>query len=47
MCYSYLDKSLTWEDAREECHSMSGYHGGGDLASINSFEEQTYIQGDQ
>lgn len=45
MCYHFLDTILTWEDAREECKYMSGYGGDGDLASINSFREQEYIQG--
>ena len=36
---------MTWEDAREECKSMSGYGGDGDLASINSFQEQSFLQG--
>ena len=45
MCYHFLDTELSWEDAREECRYMSGYHGDGDLASINSPREQDFIQG--
>ena len=43
MCYLLLDTDLAWEDAREECASLSEYRGDGDLASINSFEEESFI----
>lgn len=45
MCYHFLETPLAWEDAKEECKSMSGYGGDGDLASINSFMEQSFVQG--
>ena len=44
MCYHFLETPLAWEDAKEECKSMSGYGGDGDLASLNSFMEQSFVQ---
>ena len=43
MCYLLLDTSLAWEDAKEECAALSDYDGDGNLASINSFAEETFI----
>ena len=45
MCYHFLDALLSWEDAAEECRYLGGFRGDGDLASINSYQEQVFIQG--
>ncbi len=45
MCYHFLNALLSWDDAAEECRNIGGFHGDGDLASINSFQEQVFIQG--
>nr|XP_011422437.3 macrophage mannose receptor 1 isoform X2 [Crassostrea gigas] len=37
-CYQFFDKQLDWSDAREICQSN-----GGDLASIESQQEQYYV----
>ncbi|XP_055995966.1 macrophage mannose receptor 1-like isoform X2 [Ostrea edulis] len=39
-CYQFFDKQLDWMDAREICQNN-----GGDLASIESREEQFYVSG--
>ena len=44
ICYHFLETPLAWDDAKEECKSMSGYGGDGDLASLNSFLEQSFVQ---
>ena len=38
-----LETLLNWEEAREECRYRGGWYRGGDLASINSFQEQTFL----
>lgn len=44
MCYSLVNDHLyTWEDAREHCRYLGGYREQGDLASINSAEEQQFF----
>lgn len=40
-CYQFFDKQLDWSDAREICQSN-----GGDLASIESQQEQYYVSGE-
>ena len=49
MCYQLLDMSLSWADSREECIYRGGGWGrddhGGELASINTFAEQVFLQG--
>ena len=44
MCYQVLDIALTWAEAREECSYRGGWRRGGDLASINSLQEQTFMR---
>ena len=39
-CYSFHQDQLSWLDAREVCKNM-----GGDLASVHSDDEETYIKG--
>ena len=34
---------MRWEDAREECQYKGGWREGGDLASINSQQEQQFL----
>ena len=43
MCYALLDSRLRWEDAKEECQYQGGWREGGNLASINSLEEQQFL----
>ena len=35
---------LSWEEARQECSYRGGYRRDGELASINTREEQTFMQ---
>ena len=44
MCYQVLDIALSWAEAREECSYRGGWRRGGELASINSLQEQTFIR---
>merc|ERR550532_2345629 len=44
LCYQVLDIALTWAEAREECSYRGGWRRGGDLASINSLQEQTFMR---
>ena len=34
---------IRWEDAKEECQYQGGWREGGNLASINSLEEQNCL----
>ena len=43
MCYMVVDTELSWNDARVECEFLAGHDRGGDLVSINSYDEQRYI----
>ena len=43
MCYLIVDTELSWNDARVECEFLAGHDRGGDLVSINSFDEQRHI----
>ena len=43
MCYLIVDTELSWNDARVECEFLAGHDRGGDLVSINSYDEQRYI----
>ena len=43
MCYQVLDMRLNWGEARGECQYRGGWREGGDMASINSLEEQTFF----
>ena len=43
MCYQVLDMKLAWAEARDECQYRGGWREGGDLAGINSLEEQTFL----
>lgn len=44
MCYHFLKERLSWVDARDECNLRAGWFGEhGDLASINSVQEQTFV----
>ena len=38
-CYKLVTEYLTWSAARDKCASY-----GGDLVSINSHEEQAFVQ---
>ena len=44
VCYQVLDVALSWEEARQECEYRGGWRDGGNLVSINSLEEQTFVQ---
>ena len=35
---------LSWDEARQECSYRGGYRRDGELASINTREEQTFMQ---
>ena len=39
-----LEMLLSWEEARQECSYRGGYRRDGELASINTREEQTFMQ---
>ena len=44
MCYSLVtDQRYSWSDAREYCREIGGYHEKGDLASIDTKEEQEFF----
>ena len=43
MCYMAVDTELSWNDARVDCEFLAGHDRGGDLVSINSYDEQRYI----
>jgi hypothetical protein len=43
MCYHFIEELLTWVDAKEECRLRGGFREHGDLASINSFQEQIFL----
>ena len=43
MCYQVLNLRLGWAEAREECRYRGGWREDGDLAGINSLEEQTFL----
>ena len=45
MCYIVVDTMMSWNDARVECEYLAGHDRGGDLVSINSFDEQRHIMG--
>ena len=45
MCYIVVDTEMSWNDARVECEYLAGHDRGGDLVSINSFDEQRHIMG--
>lgn len=38
-CYKLVTEYLTWADARDKCGTY-----GGDLVSINTHEEQIFVQ---
>ena len=44
MCYQVLEEALSWEEARQECEYRGGWRDGGNLVSINSLQEQTFVQ---
>ena len=44
MCYQVLETELSWDEAREECRYRGGWRRDGDLASINTFQEQIFMQ---
>jgi hypothetical protein len=47
MCYLILTDKMSWSDARTECEYRAGHLNGGDLASINSYDESRYLQSEQ
>ena len=44
MTTQVLEMLLSWEEARQECSYRGGYRRDGELASINTREEQTFMQ---
>ena len=44
MCYQVIETELNFDEARQECEYRGGWRDGGDLASINTFQEQTFMQ---
>jgi nitric oxide reductase activation protein len=43
MCYNFVKERLTWVEAREECKLRAGFRERGDLASVNSLQEQLFV----
>ena len=43
MCYSLQAQAYSWSDAREYCREIGGYREKGDLASIDTKEEQEFF----
>ena len=45
MTLKLLDTKMTWEDARDQCKSLSDFEATVDLASIHSEQEQQFAKG--
>ncbi len=45
MCYHMIPEPMSWSDAITECEYRGGHRNGGNLASVNSYDEYRFLDG--